>query len=108
MNAATTVGRHPLSTRFTANVRIATVDYPDPGELTVVYDTLLEAAFNGRQGMDSRCFKLYLFKLLDIYLKLVDSTLSSFCVWRCSVCLDTAVTRNTAGAVQHVVLPCSR
>jgi hypothetical protein len=29
MNAATTVGRHALSTRFTAIVRIGVVDYPD-------------------------------------------------------------------------------
>ena len=46
MNAATTVGRHPLSTRFTAIVRIGVVDYPDAKELSSVYDSLLELAFN--------------------------------------------------------------
>jgi len=46
MNAATTVGRHPLSTRFTAVVRIGVVDYPETNELVSVYDNLLELAFN--------------------------------------------------------------
>ena len=43
MNAATTVGRHPLSTRFTAVVRICVVDYPETNELVSVYDTFLSA-----------------------------------------------------------------
>ena len=46
MNAATTVGRHPLSTRFTAVVRIGVVDYPDQKELSTVYDSILELAFS--------------------------------------------------------------
>ena len=33
MNPSTTVGRHKISTRFTANVRIAYVDYPPIEEL---------------------------------------------------------------------------
>jgi dynein heavy chain 2 len=37
MNPSTTVGRHELSPRFTANVRLACVDYPDREELTHVY-----------------------------------------------------------------------
>jgi dynein heavy chain 2 len=41
MNPATTVGRHPLSTRFTAIARIAILDYPEPPELVAVYETLL-------------------------------------------------------------------
>ena len=44
-----------LICQFVYNVGHAGVlDYPDPSELTAVYDTLLEAAFNGRQGMDPR------------------------------------------------------
>ncbi|RHY58768.1 hypothetical protein DYB34_000770 [Aphanomyces astaci] len=43
MNAATTVGRHVLSTRFTAIVRVAYMDYPTGDELTAVYSTFLEA-----------------------------------------------------------------
>ncbi|CAK9088100.1 Cytoplasmic dynein 2 heavy chain 1 (Dynein heavy chain isotype 1B) [Durusdinium trenchii] len=44
MNPATTVGRHTLSSRFTAMVRIAYVDYPEPDELVGVYATILEDA----------------------------------------------------------------
>jgi dynein heavy chain 2 len=43
INAATTVGRHALSTRFTAVVRIFVVDYPDTSELVNVYDTFINA-----------------------------------------------------------------
>jgi dynein heavy chain 2 len=41
MSDATTVGRHPLSARFTASVRIGVLDYPDGSELTAVCDTML-------------------------------------------------------------------
>ena len=43
INAATTVGRHQLSTRFTAVVRILVVDYPETSELINVYDTFLSS-----------------------------------------------------------------
>ncbi|DBA00111.1 TPA: hypothetical protein N0F65_000402 [Lagenidium giganteum] len=46
MNAATTVGRHPLSTRFTAIVKVAYMDYPTTEELMVVYSTFLEGVFS--------------------------------------------------------------
>ena len=46
MNPATTVGRHPLSTRFTAIVRIAYIDYPDAKELATVYSSILESALD--------------------------------------------------------------
>ncbi|KAE9115561.1 Cytoplasmic dynein 2 heavy chain 1 [Phytophthora fragariae] len=46
MNAATTVGRHPLSTRFTAIVKVAYMDYPLTEELAVVYSTFLEGVFD--------------------------------------------------------------
>ena len=45
INPATTVGRHPLSTRFTAVVRICYLGYPDSQELTSIYDKLLEITF---------------------------------------------------------------
>ncbi|KAG5188873.1 dynein heavy chain, N-terminal region 2-domain-containing protein [Tribonema minus] len=54
MNAATTVGRHPLSTRFTASVRILVCDYPDAAELSAVYDALLSTAFAAVPGMDTK------------------------------------------------------
>lgn len=43
INAATTVGRHPLNTRFTAIVKVAAMDYPSTEELQLVYASLLEA-----------------------------------------------------------------
>ena len=46
INAATTVGRHNLSTRFTAVVRIGVVDYPETHELTAVYSTFLKTVLN--------------------------------------------------------------
>jgi len=44
MNPATTVGRHSLSSRFTAVVRIAYVDYVAGEELVGVYASILESA----------------------------------------------------------------
>ena len=46
MNPATTVGRWPLSTRFTAIVRIGILDYPDSKELVSVYEALLGVVFH--------------------------------------------------------------
>jgi dynein heavy chain 2 len=37
MNPSTTIGRHKISTRFTANVRIAYVEYPSMEDLIPVY-----------------------------------------------------------------------
>jgi dynein heavy chain 2, cytosolic len=54
INAATTVGRHPLSTRFTAVVRIGVVDYPETSELVTVYHTFLKVALGSSQLQDSK------------------------------------------------------
>lgn len=54
MNAATTVGRHPLSTRFTAIVKVAAMDYPSSEELSVVYSTFLEGVFDHAAAMNQR------------------------------------------------------
>ena len=40
MNPSTTVGRYPLSTRFTANVRLAYVSYPEKESLNSIYTSL--------------------------------------------------------------------
>jgi len=45
MNPSTTVGRHVLSSRFTACMRIAVIDYPEMDELATVYRVILENAF---------------------------------------------------------------
>ena len=43
MNPATTIGRYVLSTRFTANVRIAYIDYPSDVDLEVIYSAYYQA-----------------------------------------------------------------
>jgi dynein heavy chain 2 len=54
INAATTVGRHPLSTRFTAVVRVGVLDYPETNELISVYDTFLSVVLKGVKLFDNR------------------------------------------------------
>ena len=44
MNPPSTVGRHPLSTRFTANVRIHYIDPPTLEEMQIIYSEYLRAA----------------------------------------------------------------
>lgn len=43
MNPSTTVGRFPLSTRFTANVRLGYVHYPDKESLGSIYSSILQS-----------------------------------------------------------------
>lgn len=45
MAPSSTVGRHELATRFTANVRILYVDYPSAEELQSVYAEYARAIF---------------------------------------------------------------
>jgi dynein heavy chain 2 len=54
INAATTVGRHPLSSRFTAVVRICVVDYPETNELVSVFDTFLSVVLKSVRVGDSK------------------------------------------------------
>jgi len=43
MNPSSTIGRHRISTRFTANVRICYMEYPSNEELVPVYSEFLRA-----------------------------------------------------------------
>ena len=43
MNPSSTIGRYELSTRFTANVRIAYIDNPTSNELFAIYSEYLKA-----------------------------------------------------------------
>jgi len=43
MNPSTTLGRYPLSTRFTANVRLGYVHYPDKESLSSIYSSILQS-----------------------------------------------------------------
>lgn len=42
MNPSTTIGRHKISSRFTANVKLAYMDYPSQEELLPVYNVYLK------------------------------------------------------------------
>ena len=46
MNPSTTIGRHRISTRFTANVRLAYMDYPTQEELLPVYNLYLKTVLS--------------------------------------------------------------
>ncbi len=54
MNPPTTVGRHPLSPRFTAIVRVAFMDYPIKDELCEIYTTLVTAALSEAKLKDKQ------------------------------------------------------
>ncbi len=45
MAPASTIGRHDLSTRFTANVRILYIDYPNNEELLSIYSEYARSIF---------------------------------------------------------------
>jgi dynein heavy chain 2 len=45
MAPSSTLGRHPLSTRFTANARVCAIDYPPTNDLQQVFSQLLNCAF---------------------------------------------------------------
>lgn len=70
MNPSSTIGRHEISTRFTANVRICYMEYPTNEELTPVYAEFLKTILsnpsfaNGQMANSSK--KLAQF-LIDVY-----------------------------------------
>lgn len=47
MNPSTTIGRHRISTRFTANVRICYMDYPKEEDLVPVYADIFQPILMG-------------------------------------------------------------
>lgn len=81
MSPATTVGRHVLSTRFTAIVRIAYIDYPDKKELSTIYSTFLEAAIVNSNISDSQWRQSSTqSKLATSMVELVDQVRSKFSI----------------------------
>jgi len=44
MAPGSTIGRHQLATRFTANVRIHFIDYPNPEELGMIYTEYIKGS----------------------------------------------------------------
>ena len=77
MNAATTVGRHQLSTRFTANVRLINVEYPDTNELVTIYDSFLSIVLNNipisdRKWVNSTDRERLASSIVEIYQKVKE------------------------------------
>ena len=70
MNPSTTIGRHKISTRFTANVRIAYAEYPTSEELLPVYAefmrTILSHPQFGGGAMANSSKKLATF-MIELY-----------------------------------------
>ena len=70
MNPSTTIGRHKISTRFTANVRIAAMDSPQTEELLPVYTdylrTMLSDKHFGGGSLGGSAKRLATF-MLEIY-----------------------------------------
>ena len=53
MNPSTTVGRHVLNSRFTANVRLAYYDYPSDTELKLIFQQFVEWTLKRMPGLGS-------------------------------------------------------
>lgn len=53
MAPSSTVGRHELSTRFTANVRILFIEYPNAEELSLIYAEYARAILQQRGKMQA-------------------------------------------------------
>jgi dynein heavy chain 2 len=80
MNPVTTVGRHVLSTRFTATVHIANITYPDREQLQQIYTCLLRSTLNQHPKLLDNSFKneAHLKKLTQTLLEIYDKTKSKF------------------------------
>eukprot|EP01083_Nonionella_stella_P021956 60736_1 len=57
MNPSSSVGRYPLSTRFTAIVRIASMTYPPDAELFKVFAAFLEAVIQSKGDINDSRFR---------------------------------------------------
>lgn len=75
MAPASTLGRHPLATRFTANVRVCAVSYPTQDELRKIYESLVGAALSNPlyQNIAEKAFGLsgkVAETMVDVYVNL--------------------------------------
>ena len=78
MNPSTTVGRHKLTTRFTAILRIASISYPDRDQLQSVYAAYLNAAVAARlpghpTWSDRKNLERLAATLLDLYANMQEN-----------------------------------
>jgi len=75
MAPASTLGRHPLATRFTANVRVCAISYPTQDELRKIYESLVGAALSNPlyQNISEKAFGLsgkVAETMVDVYVNL--------------------------------------
>lgn len=71
MNPASTIGRHELSTRFTAKVRILYIDYPTNEELLQIYTGFLLGIFDKEAKLKADSKKIATF-LVDLYTQILQ------------------------------------
>jgi len=70
MNPSSTLGRHKINTRFTANVKVLFMDYPASEELLPVYTEFMKTILsqprfgNGAMANSSRRISTF---LIDLY-----------------------------------------
>ena len=70
MNPSSTIGRHRISTRFTANVRICYMEYPTNEELVPVYGEFMKVVLshpNYAGGQMSKSANKLAEFLIDLY-----------------------------------------
>jgi len=70
MNPSTTIGRHKITTRFTANVRICYMDYPEAEELLPVYGEFMKTILSHQRfggGQMANSSKRLSSFLIDLY-----------------------------------------
>ncbi len=80
MNASTQLGRHALSTRFTAIVRIAAIGYPEPDSLSKVYSSYIKAALSRDVPNSKWCTPDASRKLAGAMIELYEQVKSKFSV----------------------------
>ena len=73
MNPATTVGRHPITTRFTAIAGIAYMSYTPREEMLDVYSTMFEGFTDGTQYANPSQRKLLAETVLDVYEQVTEA-----------------------------------
>ena len=66
MNPASTIGRHELSTRFTAKVRILFIEYPNNEELLSIYTGYFQGIFEKEAKLKAESKKIAAF-LVEFY-----------------------------------------
>jgi hypothetical protein len=78
MTPASTVGRHPLSTRFTARMRVACIDYPSLQQLHIIVSACLKPELASSEdpswGSAQKCASLAA-AMLDVYSQVSEAPL---------------------------------